>query len=55
MLLSKEERECEIILNDLKGVGNRHIDDYVEELSPLFERIADRLSNLGDHGYLEGK
>jgi hypothetical protein len=51
--LSKEEREYAMILNDLKGVGNRHIDEYAEELIALVERIADRFSNLGESGILE--
>jgi predicted nuclease with TOPRIM domain len=53
--LSKEDRESEIIFNELKGVqANRsHVEEYMKELIPLVERLDDRISNLGKDGMWE--
>jgi hypothetical protein len=51
--LSKEDRESETILNNLKGLGNQDIVQYMEELERLVERIRDTIANVGLPGMLE--
>jgi hypothetical protein len=51
--LSKEDREIETILSDLKGVGNQDVGEYVKELGCLVERIMDIAANFGPDGMLE--
>src|SRR5262249_34338264 len=51
--VSKEDKVFETILDNLKGVDNQDIVEYVQELGHLVERITDIVGNFGPDGTLE--
>jgi len=51
--LSKEDREAETILDNLKGLGNQDLGRYMEELLSLVEKIRDITASLYPGGEIE--
>jgi hypothetical protein len=45
--LSKEEREWKLVEDNLKGLGNQDVYEYLDRLKPLIDRIHDILFSLG--------